>query len=498
MLAIFRYANRFRAWSQLLAAVQDRQSLPRQYYGLLVLPRSIRFPYKDKRELGTSRSATEIQFENTSCGQLVPVSSNSPLLSDQNFAASSMGQRLFFSVGEPSGDLHAANLIRAVQQISPSTTFRGLGGSRMIQAGLELDYDLTSLAVMGFAEVLPKLREFFRVADLAEQSFARGDVDGVVLIDFPGFNWHIARRAKKYGLPVFYYLPPQLWAWGGWRVKKMRRYVDHVLCNLPFETLWFQKRNVDAHYVGHPFFDAVAQQVLDVRFVEKWRDNKTLQVAVLPGSRDHEVHNIWPLQLEVIRNLAAKHPQTQFLVAAIKDSHALWCRSQLKASDSKLPIHIFAGKTSEIIELSDCSLMKSGSVSLELMARGKPAAVMYHLSQTTYAMAKLLVKCKRMSLPNLIADEQVLPEFLSHGKLNSKSALRSIEDVTQEMSRLLGDPEYRMTQRRNLNALASQFAKPGASNAAARFIMSKLIKSDDGTLPMDGDNMAQADYRRVA
>jgi len=368
----------------------------------------------------------------------------------------------------------------------------------MIQAGLELDYDLTSLAVMGFAEVLPKLREFFRVADLAEQSFARGDVDGVVLVDFPGFNWHIARRAKKYGLPVFYYLPPQLWAWGGWRVKKMRRYVDHVLCNLPFETPWFQKRGVNANYVGHPFFDAVAQQALDVRFVEKWRDNRTLQVAVLPGSRDHEVHNIWPLQLEVIRRLAAKHPRTQFLVAAIKDSHALWCRSQLKPSDSKLPIHIFAGKTSEIIELSDCSLMKSGSVSLELMARGKPAAVMYHLSQTTYAMAKLLVKCKRMSLPNLIADRQVLPEFLSHGKLNSKSALRSIVDVTEEMSKLLGDNEYRVSQRRNLSELATQFAKPGASRAAATYIMSKLIKSDDGTLPIDGDNMGQPDYRRVA
>ena len=368
----------------------------------------------------------------------------------------------------------------------------------MIQAGLELDYDLTSLAVMGFAEVLPKLREFYRVADLAEQSFARGDVDGVVLVDFPGFNWHIARRAKKYGLPVFYYLPPQLWAWGGWRVKKMRRYVDHVLCNLPFETPWFQKRRVDAHYVGHPFFDAVAQQVLDVRFIDKWRDNKSLQVAVLPGSRDHEVHSIWPLQLAVIRNLSAKHPQAQFLVAAIKDSHALWCRSQLKPTDAKLPIHIFAGKTSEIIELSDCSLMKSGSVSLELMARGKPAAVMYHLSQITYTMAKLLVKCKRMSLPNLIADKQVLPEFLSHGKLNSKSALKAIDDVTVEMSRLLGDSDYRLTQRRGLVDLASQYAKPGASNLAARFIMSKLIKSDDGTLPMDGDNMAHPEYRRVA
>ena len=142
--------------------------------------------------------------------------------------------------------------------------------------------------------------------------------------------------------------------------------------------------------------------------------------------------------------------------------------------------------------------MKSGSVSLELMARGKPAAVMYHLSQTTYAMAKLLVKCKRMSLPNLIADKQVLPEFLSHGKLDSKSALKAIVDVTEEMSRLLGDSEYRMEQRRNLMALAAQFAKPGASNTAARFIMSRLLKSDDGTLPLDGDSMGDASYRQVA
>lgn len=278
----------------------------------------------------------------------------------------------------------------------------------------------------------------------------------------------------------------------------MRRYVDHVLCNLPFETPWFQERKVDVHFVGHPFFDAVAQHALDMKFVDKWRSPATLQVAVLPGSRDHEVHNIWPLQLEVIRKLAAKFPKAQFLVATIKDSHALWCRSQLKASDAKLPIQIFAGKTSEIIELSDCSLMKSGSVSLEMMARGKPAAVMYHLSQTTYAIAKLLVKCKHMSLPNMIADKKVLPEFLSYGKLTSKSALRAIHDVTEEMSRLLGDCEYRLNQRRGLIELASRFAKPGASNAAARFIMTKLINSEDGTLPMECEKPLTPNYRRVA
>ena len=105
----------------------------------------------------------------------------------------------------------------------------------MLAAGARCDFDLTSMAVIGFAEVLPKLREFFQLADMAESIFRRGDCDGVVLIDFPGFHWHLAKRAKKHGLPVFYYLPPQLWAWGSWRVRKMKKYVDRVLCNLPFE-----------------------------------------------------------------------------------------------------------------------------------------------------------------------------------------------------------------------------------------------------------------------
>ncbi|MBM3965286.1 MAG: lipid-A-disaccharide synthase [Planctomycetes bacterium] len=416
---------------------------------------------------------------------------------DSNSIEDSMGQRLFFSVGEPSGDLHASNLIRCLQKFSPSTSFRGFGGARMIQAGLDLDFDLTSMAVMGITEVLPRLREFFKIADMAEDCFRRGEVDGVVLVDFPGFNWHIAKRAKKYGLPVFYYLPPQLWAWGGWRVQKMRRYVDHVLCNLPFEKEWFESHGVTATYVGHPFFDAVAQTPLDTRFMARWRDGARLQVAVLPGSRDHEVHRIWPLQLQILRKLSKQFPELEFLVATLKDSHALWCRSQLTSSDLRLPIHIFAGKTSEILELSDITLMKSGSVSLEVMARGKPAVVMYHVSQTTYALAKLLVHCKSISLPNLIADEILMPEFISHGSLRSKSATKSIEGATDEMSRLIHEPEYRSAKRDALRKLAAEVAKPGATDAAARWILSQLNDST-GTVSLPGARLAPASNGRSA
>ncbi|XZE21936.1 lipid-A-disaccharide synthase [Pirellulaceae bacterium SH449] len=401
-----------------------------------------------------------------------------------------MGKRFFFSVGEPSGDLHAANLIRCMRGLSPGSSFRGFGGPKMIQSGLDLDFDLTSMAVMGFAEVLPKLREFFRLADRAEQSFANGEVDGVILVDFPGFNWHIAKRAKKYGLPVFYYLPPQLWAWGGWRVRKMRKYVDHVFCNLPFETPWFEKHGVSATFVGHPFFDSIAQQRLDSRFIERHRRNDRIQVSVLPGSRDHEVKHIWPLQLQVIRQLARRFPNAEFMVAALKDSHALWCKSHLTEQDSKLPISIFAGKTSEILEASDCTLMKSGSVSLEVMARGKPAVVMYHLKRSTYYMAKALVKIDSMSLPNLIASEKLLPESLSYGSLDSASSKRSIANVVAEMCTLIGDTQARLDRRKRLLDLAAEFAQPGASYNTAKLMLQRMSGSSDVTLPIDESALA--------
>ena len=380
-----------------------------------------------------------------------------------------MSKRLFFSVGEPSGDLHAANLINALRSIDPAISARGFGGVRMTQAGFACDFDLTSMAVVGFAEVVPKLREFFRIADMAEDLFRRGECDGVVLVDFPGFNWHIAKRAKKYGLPVYYYLPPQLWAWGGWRIKKIRKYVDRVLCNLPFEKDWFERRNVKVDYVGHPFFDVVSSQPLCARFLSQWETKERLQVAVLPGSRDHEVHRIWPLQVEIIRRLHPEFPNVRFMVAALKDQHALWCRSQIRDQDRNLPIEVFVGKTSELIELADCALMKSGSVSMEMMARGTPCTVLYHCSRSTYALARLLTRLKSMTLPNMIAQSTVMPEFLAVG-----GSMKAVDQATEAMRKLISDPFARTAQKLALMELSDKYAQPGASRRAAEIIHREL------------------------
>ena len=384
-----------------------------------------------------------------------------------------LAPRLFFSVGEPSGDVHGANLIRALREKCPTISVRGFGGDKMVDAGLKSDFDLTTLAVVGFAEVLPKLREFFRVADIAEDVFRKGLVDAVVLIDFPGFNWHIAKRAKKYGLPVYYYLPPQLWAWGSWRIKKIRKYVDRVLCNIPFEKEWFESRGVAVDYVGHPFFDVVYSQPLDQTFLNQWREAPALQVGVLPGSRQHEVHRIWPLQLEIIRRLHDEFPSVRFLVAALKDQHAEWCRSQIHGTDERLPIEIFSAKTSEIISLADCVLTKSGSVSLELMAREKPTVVLYQVSNLTYVLGKMLTRLKSMTLPNMIAGETIMPEFLAAGK--SKIAVKQAEVALAD---LLRNPESRERQKDSLMKLSKDFAQPGASAKAAELLLAMIRTLD--------------------
>ncbi|MFO0940136.1 MAG: lipid-A-disaccharide synthase [Pirellulales bacterium] len=382
-----------------------------------------------------------------------------------------MSPRIFFSVGEPSGDLHAARLMHCLRQQSPSAEFVGFGGERMQQAGCELAYPLTELAVVGFVEVLPKLREFFRVADIASDIFQKSKPDAVVLVDFPGFNWHIAKRAKQHGIPVFYYLPPQLWAWGQWRVNKMRRTVDHVLCNLPFEQTWFEEHGVPSHYVGHPFFDEVQERVLDSRFLSRWLDSSKLQVAVLPGSRSREVKNIWPLQLEVIRRLARKHPNAKFHVAALKDAHCLWCKQQLQAEDRDLDINFFVGKTSEVIQMADCALAKSGSVSLELMARTAPTVIIYHVGRIMYQIAKRLTSLQSITLPNMLAGRVVMKEFLAVG-----SDPTAMESSLQALDNLLSDAGERAKQRAELWELKNQFAVGGASTRAAAKILELLAE----------------------
>jgi len=391
--------------------------------------------------------------------------------------------KIYFSVGEPSGDLHGANLIRELRRQRPDCEFVGYGGPRMAAAGCELHEDLTKLAVMWFARVLVNLHRFWDLASRADRYFRHSRPDAVVLIDYPGFNWWIARRAKAHGIPVFYYGTPQLWAWAGWRVKKMRRFVDHVLCKLPFEVAWYGARGCHATYVGHPYFDQLRGENLDAQFVAKQEAGSGPLVAILPGSRTQEVKSNTHIFLKAAGHVQAQVPGVRFAIAAFKLSQAEWVKSQIAATG--LPIEVHVGRTAELIHAADCAMAVSGSVSLELLYHTTPTVILYQISRLGFLVQRFFRRVRYITLVNLFtadnlfgkrgalydpanpADANVLmPEYVSCDDKSPQVARHVIE--------WLNEPAKRACLVAKMAELKERVGQGGASLRAAEYILAAL------------------------
>jgi lipid-A-disaccharide synthase len=292
-----------------------------------------------------------------------------------------------------------------------------------------------------------------------------------VLIDDPGFHWWLARRARAHGIPVFYFVPPQLWAWGGWRVRKVRRLVDHTLCALPFEEPWYRARGVAAHYLGHPYFDELRQQQLNAAFVEEQHDRPGTIIGLLPGSRNQELEQNLPTLLGAARRVHAARPETRFLVACYKAEHRSHVEERLRGLG--LPIEAHAGRTPEVIHLARMTAAVSGSVGLELLYRGKPSVVVYRAHPATLWLSDRLRKCRYISLVNLLADRELFPEFLSDRDESDAVAGRLLHWLNDESAY-----EEVCTA---LAALKARVAEPGACARAAGYILDVLA---DGTKPL--------------
>lgn len=393
--------------------------------------------------------------------------------------------RVFFSVGEPSGDLHGANLIRALHRRHPDWEFVGYGGPRMQSAGCELHADLTQLAVMWVAQALWNIRTFFRLLKRAESYFDRERPDLVVLIDYPGFNWWIARKAKAAQIPVVYYGTPQLWAWASWRVKKMRRFVDHVLCKLPFEEDWFRARGCNATFVGHPYFDELSARQLDQAFVDQQVSAAGPLITILPGSRTQEIKSNLDSFLKAAAKIRQQIPQARFAIAAFKESQRPIASELVQQSGLDVGIHV--GRTPELIEAARCCLACSGSVSLELLYHAKPSAILYQVSRFGYAVQWLFRKVRYITLVNLLTaddpfgsrgagiydpndpqDQHVLlPEYLTCGDRSDRLAQHVVHWLT-------GEAKYVEIQQELLH-LKEQVASGGASERAAEYICRKVL-----------------------
>ncbi|HEX4000158.1 MAG TPA: lipid-A-disaccharide synthase [Pirellulales bacterium] len=393
--------------------------------------------------------------------------------------------KIFFSAGEPSGDLHGANLVRQLRAQRSDVECVGYGGPLMAAAGCELHADLTALAVMFLLRAILHLPEFLALAGRADRYFRHHRPDAVVLIDYPGFNWWIAKRAKAHGIPVYYFAPPQIWAWAQHRVKKMRRLVDHVLCGLAFEAEWFRAHGCNATLVGHPFFDEVRRQQLDQNFLSEARARHPGRrlVAILPGSRTQEVTNNLEQFLKAAAIVRARVPDVWFAVAAFKSQHAEFARQRI--AESGLPIEVCVGRTPELIHLSECCMAVSGSVSLELLFQKKPTVIQYRIGRIGFQLQKAFRKSKYITLVNLLAakdplgsatgsksaataDRPLFPEFLSCEDCSLA--------VAAQLIRWLLDAEQREGLVAELAKLKARVAHGGATQAAAAYILKTLVR----------------------
>jgi lipid-A-disaccharide synthase len=376
--------------------------------------------------------------------------------------------RLFLSAGEPSGDLHAANLIRALRQLDPAVECVGFGGDRMAAAGGRLLYPLCRLAVMWFLRVLTNAVTFLRLLSQADRFFRDQRPDALILIDYPGFNFQLARLAHARGIPVFWFVPPQLWAWAGWRVRKMRRWVDHLLCSLPFEEPWYHARGVPAQYLGHPYFDELGGQRLDADFLAQQRRRPGPIVGILPGSRNQEIERNLASMLDAAARIHAGRPDVRFLVACLHQAHQERVAAHLRRRPEfgRLPLEVCSGRTPEIIHLAHSCVAVSGSVGLELLAQGKPTVVLYKIGALDLFLGNLFKTCRYISLVNLLADRELFPEYLTWR--NEAPA------IAGHVLGWLDDPAAYERRRAELAELRQRVAKPGACGRAAAYVLQAL------------------------
>ena len=366
--------------------------------------------------------------------------------------------------GEASGDLHGAALCRALRGLDPGCRLFGMGGMRMAAEGMKLMVDVTAKAVVGGSEALgqvPRLYRAYRELRAVLESADRPAV--LVLIDFPEFNLRLARAARRAQVPVVYFIPPQVWAWRGGRVKTIKRFVSLVLAVFPFEAALYRRAGVPVEFVGHPLLDQL--QAAPTREAARQRlgiDDRTAVVGLLPGSRHQEVVRVLPAMRDATTEILRTVPGTRFVLALAPTIERDLVVQHLAGGP---PVEIVESQTHAVIRAADLALVTSGTATLETALLGTPMVVCYRLSFVSELLARLVLRVPWVSLANLTLGRAVVPELYRRTTTG--------ERLAREALRLLTDADARETQRAAFGELAGQLGEPGVGARAARLVLAQ-------------------------
>lgn len=375
--------------------------------------------------------------------------------------------RYFLIAGEASGDLHAAALMHELKKIDAQAEFCYMGGDVMQAQGGKLVQHYKHTAFMGFIRVLMNLRKVLKSFDISKKALIDFNPDAVVLVDFPGYNLPMAKFVKqKLHKPVFYYIPPKIWAWKEGRIRKIKKYVDKVFAILPFEPELYRKHNYEVEYTGNPTVEQIEKSKLNIpdfeEFIRQNNLSSTPVIALLPGSRRQEISDCLPKMLRA----AADFTQFQIVVSGAPGIDPSFYIPYIK--ETKIPV--LFNQTHSIVQHSKIAIVNSGTATLETALLGTPQVVVYHVKFGKIAMLakKLFLKVKFVSLVNLIAEKEVVKELVASDF--------TVQNLQTEMSKLIDVPENIQTMLENYALVASKLGKMPSAETTARKIISFLTK----------------------
>jgi len=370
---------------------------------------------------------------------------------------------LLIVAGEASGDLHGAGVVRELKQLAPQAEIFGIGGDGMAAAGMELLFHVRDTAVVGFTEILRRLRFFRQVMKTLEREVARRKPDAVILIDYPGFNLRFAARLHR-GCEkppkILYYVAPQVWAWGAKRIPKMARLIDQMVVVFPFETPLFQSAGIPTEFVGHPLLEGLRPKLTTEAFLSRHQlAAESPLLGLLPGSRREEIARLLPDMLATARLVRQSISDLQIAVAMAPNLPEDFYRARVKDDN----VHLVSNSTYEVMRDSRACLVCSGTATLETACFGTPLVVVYRISRLSYEIGKRVVKMPYIGLVNVVAGRKIVPEFI-------QNAFRP-DRVAPVLAKMIQDRDHHTEIKQALAEVRSKLGAPGANRRTAELAL---------------------------
>jgi lipid-A-disaccharide synthase len=379
--------------------------------------------------------------------------------------------KILIVAGEASGDQHAARLVAAIKEELPHAEFLGVGGEALAAQGVRILCPASELAVVGLLEVAGRLPAVFKALKDISRALKQERPQLVILVDFPDFNFWVARLAKYWRVPVMYYVSPQVWAWRTYRVRTIARLVDRMVVIFPFEADFYRQRGVLAEYVGHPLVETLPELPDRAALLEQWGlDPRRFTLALLPGSRASEIERHLPAMLEAAVLVKQAIPETQFVLPLASTAPEGLVREMVEKYNALgAAFRIIEGQSYSALSAAHLAVVASGTATVEAALAATPFIIIYRLSPVTFAVGRLLVRVEHVGMANLLAGERLFPELLQH--------LFTPESLAREVLSLVKDRERLEVMRLGLARIVARLGGPGASRRAAMIAMEIITGS---------------------